>query len=111
MGIDIINDGPDCLFDLCKKNLEPVKDHVNFIRMESAKAAALYEDESLDFVFIDACHETEAVKADILAWWPKVKIGGILAGHDYFWTQVQPAVDELLPGVQVWRNSWVIRRG
>ena len=42
------------------------------------------EDGSLDFVFIDASHEYEHVKADILKWYPKVKNGGVLAGHDCY---------------------------
>jgi len=37
-----------------------------------------------DFVFIDADHTYESVKKDILAWYPKVKKGGIIAGHNYF---------------------------
>jgi len=35
-------------------------------------------------VFIDANHSYEYVLADIIAWYPKIKIGGILCGHDYF---------------------------
>jgi predicted O-methyltransferase YrrM len=37
----------------------------------------------LDFVFIDADHSYEGCKADIEAWFPKVKPGGLLSGHDY----------------------------
>jgi len=36
-----------------------------------------------DFVYIDANHSCKAVTADIEAWWPKVRRGGCLAGHDY----------------------------
>ena len=64
--------------------------------MISIEASKLYEDNSLDFVFIDASHEYEDVKADILSWLPKVKIGGILAGHDYnTFEGVNRAVDEI----------------
>jgi len=64
---------------------------------DSAKAAERFEDGSLAFVFIDAGHEYESVKADIAAWLPKVKPGGILAGHDYHagdWPGVVRAVHE-----------------
>lgn len=37
----------------------------------------------LDFVYLDGDHSYEAVKADIRAWWPLIKSGGILAGHDW----------------------------
>jgi hypothetical protein len=43
----------------------------------------LFEDNSLDFVYIDANHTYEGVKEDIKYWYPKVKPGGLLLGHDY----------------------------
>ena len=64
--------------------------------------------EAFDFVFIDADHSYEAVRADILAYRPLVKRGGILAGHDYApkWEGVRQAVDELLPKVSVTTTIW-----
>lgn len=53
------------------------------MRMDSLTAAIYIKDGSLDFAFIDANHTYDAVKADIHAWWPKVRSGGILCGHDY----------------------------
>ncbi len=50
---------------------------------DSREQAARVPDESLDFVFIDAGHSYAAVRADIDAWWPKVKRGGWFGGHDY----------------------------
>ncbi len=59
----------------------------------SEDAAKEVPDESLDFVYIDANHELIPVLKDIYAWVPKVKKGGIIAGHDYVsrrdWPQVQ----------------------
>jgi hypothetical protein len=52
-------------------------------RMTSLEAAALIPDGSLDFAYIDARHDYESVLEDLEAWFPKVKPGGILAGHDY----------------------------
>ena len=51
--------------------------------MESKTAAATIGDETLDWVFIDAGHRYEEVKADLEAWYPKVRKGGIVSGHDY----------------------------
>ena len=41
------------------------------------------KEESLDFVYIDARHDYCAMTEDLLAYWPLVAPGGILAGHDY----------------------------
>jgi hypothetical protein len=53
------------------------------MRMESIKAAAFIADNSLDMIFIDADHDYKSVMDDVKAWVPKVKLGGIIAGHDY----------------------------
>jgi predicted O-methyltransferase YrrM len=88
----------DSLYKNFLKNIEPVKKFINPIRTDSLKGAELYDNNSLDFVFIDASHDYENVKKDINAWYPKVKSGGILAGHDYHhtWEGVICAVDEFL---------------
>jgi len=49
----------------------------------SVETAKTFADASLDFVYIDGNHTFEYVAADIAAWWPKVRPGGILAGHDF----------------------------
>lgn len=49
--------------------------------------------EDLDLVYIDANHDYKYVREDILAWWPKIKKGGVLAGHDYQHHGVEAAVD------------------
>lgn len=52
-------------------------------RAYSPAVAAEFANDYFDFVFLDGNHSYDAVVADIAAWWPKVKAGGILAGHDY----------------------------
>ena len=49
----------------------------------SMEALADFNDNSLDFVYIDANHHYEHVVADIAGWHDKVKPGGIVSGHDY----------------------------
>lgn len=67
---------------------------------DSLEAAACIDDRSLNFVFIDGDHSHRAVSADIKAWAPKLKPGGLLCGHDYanteyaFGKEVKRAVDE-----------------
>jgi cephalosporin hydroxylase len=53
------------------------------IRATSEVAADMFDRESLDFVYIDANHAYDFVVQDIKLWYPKVKSGGYLCGHDY----------------------------
>ena len=53
------------------------------IKMWSMDAVRFCPDESLDFVFIDGNHSFQFVTNDIAEWSRKVRIGGIVAGHDY----------------------------
>jgi predicted O-methyltransferase YrrM len=71
------------LYETFLKNIEPIKNHIKPIRSTSVEAAKLFEDKSLDFIFIDAAHDYENVKADLKAWFPKLKSNGVIAGHDY----------------------------
>ena len=56
---------------------------VDFIQASSIEYADTVENNSIDFVYIDAEHDYDSVKQDLSVWFPKVKIGGFLAGHDY----------------------------
>lgn len=69
-----------------------VADYVRPVRLPSVEAAQLYADGALDFVMIDADHSTVAVTEDLHAWWPKVRPGGLVAGHDYNLGSVYDAV-------------------
>lgn len=55
----------------------------HFIKKYSMDAVREFKDEGLDFVYIDANHEYPFVLEDITEWTKKVKLGGIVAGHDY----------------------------
>lgn len=67
---------------------------VELIKSDSSAAASLFENESLDFVFIDGNHWYDYVKKDIEAWLPKIKKGGMISGHDYQEAGVSTAVRE-----------------
>jgi predicted O-methyltransferase YrrM len=119
MCVEIINSNKDIKFDCIDiwsdetvydeflKNLNPVKEYFNSYRMHSVEAAEKYEDNSLDLVCIDASHDYEDVKNDILAWLPKVKVGGILAGDDFLHSGVYQAVKEIFPGYSERGWTWV----
>jgi hypothetical protein len=89
-------------------------DKIQLIISDSVSAARLFSDASLDWVHLDARHDYASVKADIEAWLPKVKKDGWLSGDDYDeqkWPEVVKAVDDLLPGAELWSNQqwrWVV---
>jgi cephalosporin hydroxylase len=98
-------------FNLCIHAVGAEK-QITPVRMRSLDAAKSYDYNSLAFVFIDANHIYEHVKADILAWAPKVQTGGFIAGHDYdvaLWPGVKKAVDEIFPKVEHRGTSWLVR--
>jgi hypothetical protein len=67
----------------CMKNIQGHEDRAIMIRASSEIASKIFNNHSLDFVYIDANHAYEFVKQDIELWYPKVKPGGWIMGHDY----------------------------
>jgi hypothetical protein len=105
-------EGQDALYLEFMRNIAPVSHIVRPVRAHSHLASSLYEDGSLDFVFLDADHSYEAVMRDIASWLPKVRAGGVLAGHDYGprigLEGVSRAVDESLAGQVIeFEDCWV----
>jgi predicted O-methyltransferase YrrM len=68
----------------CKRRLRD-RD-VEYLTMPSVEASTQIKDRSLDFVYIDGLHDFDSVIQDILAWVPKVRTGGIISGHDFFFS-------------------------
>jgi hypothetical protein len=58
-------------------------DRIGVLQMTSDEAAKQFKDGQLDFLHIDGDHCYEQVKLDLVNWWPKIKSGGILSGHDF----------------------------
>ena len=75
---------------------------IEFINRNSKNVSQMFENEFFDLVFIDADHRYEKILEDIRLWRPKVKKGGMLAGHDYCdrFEGIQKAVGEELDGHQ-----------
>jgi len=68
-------------WEMAKIKLAPY--NTVLMREFSMDALKEFKDGSLDFVYIDANHNLEAVSKDITEWAKKVKVGGIVSGHDY----------------------------
>jgi predicted O-methyltransferase YrrM len=99
-------------YDLFLKNIEPYKDKISHLKMTSLEAAKYFNDGEVDFVFIDAAHDYDNVKADIAAWLPKLKPDGILAGHDYCanYPGVIKAVKEAGFDYYLMGDVWIMNR-
>mgnify|MGYP001572503114 CR=1 FL=1 len=66
-----------------RERLRPFGDRSLIVRRTSLEAAAGFQAGQLDFAYVDAQHHYEAVREDLALWYPKIRKGGILAGHDY----------------------------
>ncbi len=88
---------------------------LRILRMTSKEAAEIFPDAYLDMVYIDAIHTFEHVYADIGYWLPKVRKGGIIAGHDYgdeVWVEVKDAVHKWFgDDIEIWKENgvWIKR--
>lgn len=81
------------------------------VKLPSVEAAKLFEDGSIDFVYIDADHAYDSVVEDISAWRGKVKAGGYIAGHDSHMGEVLQAVRDCLgEPIEIFADtSWIVR--
>lgn len=66
-----------------KKRMGPYTNY-EILKEYSIDAVKHFDDESIDFVYIDGNHDYSFVKDDITEWSKKVKKGGIISGHDYY---------------------------
>jgi predicted O-methyltransferase YrrM len=138
MAVEIINSGKDIKFDCVDvwdgsnepdyasdpkvkqnalyehflDNMYPVIEYVNPIRLPSVEASKLYEDNSLDFIFLDAAHDYENVYKDLIHWYPKIKSGGVFAGHDYHHDPVNKAVHDVLGSsiLHIYAGCWFVNK-
>lgn len=56
------------------------------VRKTSVEASFDFVDRSLDFVYLDGNHQLMYIIQDLVIWSRKVKLGGIISGHDYIYT-------------------------
>lgn len=103
-------------YNACRSRLSRFKERVKCVRATSEEAIALRWIRTLDFVYIDGDHSAKAVAFDIVNWWDRVRVGGILAGHDYVCTGepdgghgmiIRPVVDAFAREREL--TVWVVR--
>ncbi|MCS7092137.1 MAG: class I SAM-dependent methyltransferase [Patescibacteria group bacterium] len=100
----------DSFYEHTKRILSPFK-NCTIIRKTSMEAVCDFEDESLDFVYIDANHQLKYVIEDIVEWSKKVKKGGVISGHDYIYTNPKtPAgICHVIYAVNAYVNAYKIK--
>ena len=100
------------------------KDLIDHIRTDTHNSSTLFEDNSIDYIFIDANHTYEYVLKDLELWWPKVSLNGIISGHDINskWKLTKPQGDvraaledyfgkkDLIVNIDDSQNSWWVSK-
>lgn len=76
------------IFQDTKSRLEPFK-NITLLHKTSVEASKDFPDKYFDYVYIDGGHDSVNVIQDLEAWYPKVKSGGLLAGHDFHMAEVR----------------------
>lgn len=89
-------------------NIEPFQDIITPIKADSRTYHKNYPDKHFDFIFIDGGHDYETVIEDIKGWYPKLKPGGIIGGHDIDWPGVNRAVTEYFKEFNIRGITWLI---
>lgn len=93
-----------CCYMNVKEKLSPYEDRWVHYNTFSDAAVNSFENDCFDFIFIDGLHEYDQVLKDCINYWPKIKCGGIFAGHDY---DVIPAVKRAVDEFALTVNSCV----
>ena len=71
------------IYNTAMKTLEAYRDKIHVCRNYTTVCVETYPDDYFDFIYVDARHDFKGVWEDLVAYWPKLKVGGIMAGHDY----------------------------
>lgn len=87
-----------------------LKDVVHLLVESSVEAASRHQEKSVDFVFIDGAHDYDSVRADISAWWPRLRQNRWMGGHDFGMESVRLAVQDAFAGHHVMQEGgcWTV---
>ena len=81
--------------EMASNRLNKFEKRYMLYRMTSDDAVENFKDNAYDFIFIDGLHEYKQLLKDCANYFPKIKKGGVFAGHDYTTiVGVKKAVDE-----------------
>jgi len=97
-GTFLTQEDQDAYYVEMYNNMKQFLDRVIFITRPSILASKLFEDEYFDYIYLDANHNYESVMTDQKSWFPKVKKGGFISGHDIGYPDVIKAVNDFIEG-------------
>jgi len=83
MPFNIAQEKFEAVFEGTRKRVAPFGPRGLFLRAPAYRACKVVPDEVLDWIYIDGDHTLQGAMADLLDWYPKVKLGGVIFGHDY----------------------------
>ena len=92
--IQITQELLDAQYLAAQDNISDFAPRGQILRGYSQDFVNSFEDESLDYIFIDGDHSYEGALRDCELFFPKIKSGGIFAGHDWSFDGVRKAVNE-----------------
>jgi len=98
----------DGFLETTKRRMAPYKNYT-ILREFSMNAAKHFEDGSLDFVYVDGNHTLPYVINDIIEWSKKVRVGGIVSGHDYRKSKRVVTQNHVVYAVYCYTQSYRIR--
>ncbi len=90
--------GPKVLEDkkVFVKRIVPYNHRINIVLKTSEDAVSSFSDETFDYIYVDGSHQYHNVKKDLELWWPKLKNGGIMGGHDFYIIDIERATKEFV---------------
>lgn len=90
---DSANEGDrDAHYQSALRETAPWKEKVTVCRNYTTTCAKIFPDHHFDYIYVDARHDRKGAYLDLETWWPKLKVGGIFAGHDY--TSCKPSCEK-----------------
>lgn len=95
----VIDKDPQALY-YTNVHMEGIGLYTHSVEADSAEVAKQFKDNFVDLLIVDADHSYEAVKRDLVEWWPKVKEFGYVFLHDYDADGTEFADKERYPGVK-----------
>lgn len=114
-GVEEFNDISGWTWDQVQQefynNIRHYKDVIYYHQDFSYNIVDGFSNDYFDFIYVDGDHSYDGVKRDLTEFLPKLKKGGIIAGHDWVveWPGVQTAVSEVvgIPDEIFLDGSWV----